>query len=372
MLFATRASGLEFTPYRPLYPAMYLDASFEVDPADESFDASGHRRSSALSGDTGRTRFPSQSLQVRLGWTFPLFEQDALPFFSNRLHLARLTVRYRNIESRGDIESFIDSRSGLQSAGGGLGDTTLEFGSFLSGSRNWREGRVGRVSTLLLFGLDLPTGIVDRGAPENAGSNHRSTHMRFGVHAMPWTGAWLDAGLGYRVHARNAEPAFGGLVPTQRGDDWLWDVQLAQRLRSGLHLALSVTASEGEANRYDDPRLFTGQQNALPITDTAPAPGAYFDRGVDARAATLALRWFARPRLALALSYTQPFSGRSGEFDLDLIERLPAGCVPGAVGCLSLPAGSTREDGLGEARSYASGRIGVSLTWQMGQGVPAP
>ncbi|MGQ0530157.1 MAG: AMP-binding protein [Panacagrimonas sp.] len=366
VLIAAPVQALEFTPYRPLYPAMYVDATLTHDPRDQSFDAAGRRRSSALPNEPGRSRFPEQRLDARRGWTFPLFERDALPFLSDRLHLARLTLRYQRAASRGDIERFIDSRSDLQLAGGGLGDTTLEFGSFLSGSRHWREGRVGRVSSLLLFALDLPTGIVDRGAPENADSNHRSSQIKVGVHGMPWDGAWLDAGLGYRQHAGNDEPAFGGLVPAQRGREWLWDVQYAQRLRGGLHLALALSGNEGKPNRYDAPRLFTGPQDATPLTDTAPAPGGYVDRGIEAYAATLALRGFAHPRLALALSSTHPFAGRSGEFDLDLIERLPAGCSPGALGCLSLPAGSTREDGLGEARSYASDRIGLSLTWQVG------
>ncbi len=358
----------EFMPYRPLYPAMYLDASWQRDTQGRVFDAGGDRRSSALPELSGRSRFPQQSLDARLAWTFPMFEQEGLPFFSSRLHTARLRFRYVDIASRGAIGDFIEADPRLQRADGGLGDTTLEFGSYLSGSPGWREGRVGKLSSLLLVGLKIPTGIYDRDAPINAGSNHVSAQVKLGVHGEPWSGGFLDAGAGYRVHGRNEEPAFGALAPARPGDEALWDLQLAQRLRPGLYLALFASGREGQSNRYRDPRFLLGDSENTLLADTVPAPGRYRDEGANARIGGLALRWFLTPRWAAALHYTRPLSGQSGEFDVDLLQRTPAGCEIGAPGCTTIPAGSERVDGLESARSYASDRIGLSFTWQFGQG----
>lgn len=373
LLLAAHATSLraelpEFTPYRPLYPALYLDAGWQSDPRDEVFDAQGHRRASALPGAPGRSRFPEQSLHARLAWTFPLFEQEALPFFSSRLHTARLSFRYAELASRGAIEDFINEEASLQSAGGGLGDTTLEFGSFLTGSAGWREGRTGAVSTLLLLGLNLPTGVYDRDAPVSAGSNHLSAQIKLGAHGSPWRGAFLDTGLGYRVHGRNEEPAFGALEPSRAGDEALWDVQLAQRLRPGVYLALSANGREGRRNTYHDPRFTLNDEQDSLLADVVPLPGEYHDAGADTRLASLALRWFLTQRFVAALHYTHPFAGQSGEFDLDLVRRTPAGCELGAPGCVVTPAGSAQTDGLGDARSYASDRLGLSFTYQFGQG----
>lgn len=357
-----------FTPYRPLYPALYLDAAWQQDDGDEVFDASGKRRSTVLPSTAGRSRFPEQALDGRLAWYFPMFEQDALPFFSSRLHTARVSFRYADLASRGAIADFIDADASLQHAGGGLGDTVLEFGSFLSGSAGWREGRTGPLSSLLLLGVNLPTGVYDRNAAVNAGSNHFSVHLKLGAHAAIWRGAFLDGALGYRVHGRNQEPQFGALAPSQAGDDAIWDLQLAQRLRPGLYLALSASGSEGARNRYRDPRLSLREPEAAPLGDVIPVPGTYHDDGTDLRLLSIALRWFLHPRVAAALHYTHPLSGHSGEFELDQVQRTPAGCNVDAPGCVVTPAGSTRVDGLGSARSDASDRIGLSFTWQFGQG----
>lgn len=364
------ASPPEFLPYRPLYPALYLSAALQSDPGDESFDSAGRRRDTALPNLDGPSELPSDALDLRLAWTFPLFEQQALPFFSTRLHTARVSLRYADLESNGAIGAFIDARDGLQHSGGGMGDVTLEFGSWLSGSGRWREGVTGPLSTLLLLGLTLPVGVYDREAPANAGSNQVSAQLRFGAHASPWRGAFVDGGIGLRVHGRNEEPAFGALAPAERGDEVLWDLQLAQRLRSGLYLALGASGSEGEANTYRDPQFATRSTPAAPGSDVVPVAGSYRDSGTDRRVAHLGLHWFATQRLVAALHWTHPFDGRSGEFDLPLQQRSPAGCAPGVIGCLTSAAGSVRQDGFDSARSLASDRIGVSLTWQFGQGDP--
>lgn len=370
VLFATSAQTAppEFTPYRPLYPGLYLDAAFESDPGDRRFDASGQRRDSALAAPLASSELPRQALALRMAWTFPLFEQEAWPWISSRLHTARLTFSYAELESNGAIASLIDTRADVQRSGGGLGDVTAEFGTFLSGSRDWREGRTGSLATLLLLGLSIPVGVYDREAPTNAGSNHLAAHVKVGAHGTPWHGAFLDAGVGYRVHGSNEEPQFGALAPAEPGDAWLWDVQLAQRLRPGLYLAISASGSEGEANGYRDPRFTTVATSAPPLSDVVPVPGRYADEGTDARLARLALRWFVTERVAAALYWTHPFAGRSGEFDLPLQQRTPAGCAGGTLGCLSVPAGSVRQEGYGEAQSLAADRVGLSLTWQFGTG----
>lgn len=365
---SVRAELPEFTPYRPLYPAMYLDAGWQQDPGDRVFDAAGKRRSGVLPNAPGRSRFPAQALDARLAWYFPLFEQEAMPFLSSRLHTARITFRYADLASRGAVRDFIGADPALQQAGGGIGDTTLEFGSFLSGSAGWREGRTGALSTLLLLGLKIPTGVYDHDAPVNSGSNHLSAHLKLGAHGAPWRGALLDAALGYRVHGRNEEPQFGALAPSQSGDETIWDVQLAQRLRPGLYLALSASGSEGQANRYRDPRFSLREPEATPLSDVVPVPGSYRDAGTDAREARVALRWFLTPRFAAAVHFTHPLAGRSGEFDLDQVQRTPAGCNLDSPGCAAIPVDSAHVDGLGSARSYASDRIGLSFTWQFGQG----
>lgn len=365
------AAPPEFLPYRPLYPGLYLDAGIEVDTGDESFDDDGRRRDSALPGLAGRSKLPSRELDLRLAWTFPLFEQEALPFLSNRLHTARVRLRYRDLASDGAIGDFIDTRTDLQRAGGGLGDLTAEFGSYLSGSAQWREGVTGPLSTLLLVGLRLPVGVYDREAPANAGSNQLAAHVKLGAHGAPWPGAYADAGLGWRVVGRNEEPAFGALAPTDPGDEWLWDLQLAQRLRPGLYLALGAQGVEGAASGYRDPRFTTAATAApAPGSDLLPVAGTYHDDGHASRAAHLGLHWFATQRLIAALHWTHPFDGHSGEFDLALQQRTPAGCAPGVIGCVTTPAGSVRQDGLGSARSLASDRIGLTLTWQFGLGEP--
>lgn len=365
---AARAAPPDIAPYRPLYPALYVDASLEYDPRDESFDAQGRRESSALPSRSGATSFGQAVLETRLAWYFPMFEQEGLPFFSGRLHTLRASLRYHRLESSGGIEDFIDANPGLERAGDGVGDTTFEFGSFLSGSAGWRDGRVGPLSTLLLVGLTLPTGIYDHDAPVNAGSNHFAAHAKLGAHGSTWRGGFLDGAVGYRVHARDEDPQFGALAPAESGDEVLWEVQFAQGLRPGLYLGIAASGSEGQANRYRDPRFSTQAQNASALSDIVPVAGTYRDQGVDSRIAVLSLRWFCTPRLAAGVHYTHPLSGRGGEFDLDLVQRTPAGCAPGTVGCLTSPAGSAHEDGLGSARSYASDRVALSITYQFGQG----
>lgn len=360
----------DVAPYRPLYPAMYLDVSLELDPRDEAFDEQGDRRGSALPSLENQSKLPARQLESRFAWYFPLFEQEQLPFFSGRLHTARVTLRYLDVDARGAVADLARENPPLTQPGAGVGDTTLEFGSFLSGSSGWRGDGASRVSTLLLLGLTVPTGQYDHDAPVNPGSNHLSTHVKLGAHAQAWRGGLFDAGLALRLHGRDEEPQFGGLSPAKFGREIEWDLQVAQRLRAGLYGSLAFSGRDSGANTYEDPRVTGLDDNALPLADLVAVPGKYRDQGADVIAAALGLRWFLGQNLAAGLHYEHPLAGHSGEFDLDLARRLPAGCNLDSPTCALIPSGSTHVDGLGSARSYASDRFGLTLTYQFGQGDP--
>lgn len=372
ILSVSARAAPELAPYRPLYPGLYADAQLQTDPRDEAFDATGTRRASALPLTAGRSELPEHRLEARLRWTFPLFEQEGYGFFSSRLHTARVTLRYADLRARGAIADLPQSSALLNAPASGLGDTTLEIGSYLSGSAGWREGRTGALSTLLLLGLTVPTGEYDADAVANPGSHHASAHLKLGAHGALWRGAMLDGGIAYRVNGRDEEPQFGAQAPARAGNELLWDLHLAQRIAAGVHAVAGIEGQTQDPNRYENPRLTRPQPGSLPLTDRIALPGSYRDRGTDAIDASLGLRWFVSQRVVLGAHYTLALSGQSGEFQVDLVDRLPAGCNTAAPTCLQIPAGTTRLDGLGSARRYASDRIGLSLTYQFGLGDPYP
>lgn len=358
----------EFAPYRPLYPALVVDAAVTVDPGDSAFDAGGHRRGTALPVLGGDSRLPDTRAAARLAWTFPLFEAEGWPFLSDRLHTARVTLRWADPRARGAIAHLDDPDAPDGGGGDGLGDTTLEFGSFLAGSGGWREGRVDRVAVLLLLGVTVPTGVYDHEAAANAGTNHPAGHVTLGMHVQPWTGAFADVGAGWRLHGTDEEPQFGGLAPSRPGNEWTWDARLAQRLQPGLYVSLGVEGRDGDANRYEGVTFVPTAPDPPPASDVTAADRTFRDGGTSAVAGTVALRWFALPRLAATFEYVHPLAGESGEPVIDLISRTPAGCNPDAITCVVSDGGRARVDGLGGARSLASDRFSLSLTWQFGQG----
>ncbi|HKY93429.1 MAG TPA: transporter [Nevskiaceae bacterium] len=357
-----------FAPYRPLYPASYLEVGVTHDDGDEAFDAGGHRGASALPVLGGDSRLPETRATARFTWTFPLFEADGVPFFSDRLHTARVTVRAADLRARGAIDDVEGVGAPEGGDGSGLGDTTLEFGSFLAGSGRWREGKVERVSVLLLFGLTVPTGVYEHEAVANAGTNHPAGHVALGLHARAWTGGFADVGVRYTGHGTDEEPAYGGLVPSRQGGTVSWDARLAQRLRPGLYLALGVEGFDTSRNRYANVTFVPNAPEPPLLSDVTAVDATFRDGGTSWLAGTLALRWFVLPRLAATVEYRHPFAGESGEPVIDLVFRTPAGCDPSALTCAVTDAGQARADGLGGARSLASDRIGLSLTWQFGQG----
>jgi hypothetical protein len=363
--------------YMPLYPGLYFNGGYAQDERDWSFDAAGHERPSAAPQAGGRTAFPEKSAFGTFTWHFPMFESQGLPFFSGRTHTARLTLRYVDTTTEGALAAFVadtsdDARTeadDLKMDGHGVGDVTLEFGSFLLGSEGWREGRRHDFALLLLAAVNLPTGIYDRDAPINAGSNTWYFQGRLGAHWRPREGTFVEAGIAHRDYTNNEEPAFGALAPHKQGDDLLVDFSLSQRLTRDLYATAFLSHRQGQANEYRNPQF---APNAPPPpdmnTDVYPTPGVYSDGGTELTANGLSLQYFVTQRWLAALHYVHPQHGRSGQFALPFSEKTPTGCVPGATGCTVSPAATVLVDGMGAARSYSTDRLQLTVTYTFGQG----
>lgn len=363
--------------YLPMYPGLYLNAGYAQDERDWTFDASGHERSSATPQTPGRTAFPEKSGYATFTWHFPMFESYGLSFFSDRTHTARMTLRYVDTRTEGALAAFVaddsdDARSeadDLKNDGHGVGDLTLEFGSFLAGSGGWRERTHHDFALLLLAGVNVPTGTYDRDAPINAGSNTWWFQGKLGLHWRPWNGAFLESALAHRDYTNNEEPAFGALAPHKQGDDLLFDFSLTQRLMRDVYLGVFLTHRQGQPNEYRNPQF---APNAPPHpdanTDTYPAPGVYVDQGTELQTHGLTLHYFVTQRWLAALSYTHPQDGRSGQFLLPFREKSPSGCIPGSVGCSNNPGQTVLVDGMGPARTYSTDRLTLTVTYNFGLG----
>ncbi len=383
------AQQAEFAPsfgrYMPLYPGMYFNGGYAQDDRDSTFDQDGVERDSAAPQAGGKTSFPEKSALASFTWHFPMFESQNVTFFSSRTHLARVNLRYTDTQTEGRLAAFAADTSDdastdaddLRNNGSGIGDLTLEFGSFLYGSKtpDWRERERTQLAVLLTIGATIPTGIYDRDAPINSGDNTISIHGQLGLHWQPWRGGFVDAGAGYREYFQNYDPEFGATAPANQGDDIFWDVSFGQRLLSGLYGTVFATRREGDPNLYENPRFAPNAPapgNANPVTpaanDTFPTPGVYFDRGTEFTTAGLSLSYFLGQRWLLALNYSQPQSGKSGQFQLPFTTREPAGCTIPSTGCTIATNGSVLADGMGPARSYSSDRLMVTATYNFGLG----
>jgi hypothetical protein len=368
----------QFGRYMPLYPGLYFNGGLAQDERDSSFDQLGDSQDSAAPQTPGRTGFPEQSAFGTFTWHFPMFESYELPFFSDRTHTARMTLRYVETRTDGALAAFVadssdDARSeadDLKNDGHGVGDVTFELGSFLVGSGGWRERERHAFAVLLLASVNVPTGIYDRDAPISAGSNTWYFQGRLGVHWQPWTGGFLDAGAAHRDYLNNEEPAFGGLMPHKQGDDFMVDLSFAQRLWRDLYVTAFLTHRQGQPNEYRNPVY---APNAPPHpdanTDTYPTPGAYRDAGTELQARGFAVNYFITQRWLAALSWTHPQDGRSGQFKLPFSEKSPAGCLPGSTLCTVTPDTSTiLVDGMGPARTYSTDRLMLTITHNFGLG----
>ena len=363
--------------YMPFYPGLYFHGAYAQDDRDATFSQSGHRQPSAAPQAGGQTAFPEKSLTGTFAWHFPMFESYGLPFFSDRLHTARVTYRYVDTRTDGRLAEFVadgsdDARTeadDLKNDGHGIGDVTFEFGSFLAGSRGWRQGERHAFAVLLLGSINVPSGIYDRDAPVSAGSNTWHFQGRLGAHWRAWDGGIIEAGIAHRDYTNNEEPAFGGLMPHKQGDDTLFDISVAQRLVRDLYLTAFLTQRQGQHNEYRNPQY---APNAPPPpdanTDVYPAPGVYRDGGTELQANGLSLQYFITQRWLAGLHYVHPQNGRSGQFVLPFREKSPAGCIPGSLGCSEAAAADVLVDGMGPARTYSSDRLLLSVTYNFGQG----
>lgn len=372
-----------FGRYVPMHPGLYLDSTYGYDARDRSYDANGDEQRTAAPQAGGETSFPEHHFSTRLTWHLPLFEGQDVPFFSSRTHVARLTLRYQRMRTRGALAEFVANTADdasteaddLRNNGSGVGDPTFEFGSFLLGSpvEATRGGTRPPYSLLLLAGVTAPFGVYDRDAPVSAGGNTTlSAHLQLGGHWRPWPGTFLEAGYTWREYFQNYDPAFGALDPAEQGDDHILDLGLTQRLLPGLYASVYGLDRRGGSNLYENPRFSPNRPTPGGRRDNFPTPGSYRDDGTALREAGVGLQWFATQRVLLGLHYSQPLSGRSGQFDLPYTERSPAGCTPGGSGCATFDGGSVLVDGMGPARSYASSRLTLAFTYQFGLGDAYP
>jgi hypothetical protein len=368
----------QFGRYMPLYPGLYFDAGVMQDDRDRSFDANGREQPSATpQAPGGKTGFPEDAAVAAFTWHFPMFESQGLGFLSTRTHMARMTLRYADTRTEGALADFIaddtdDARSeadDLRNNGSGVGDLTLEFGSFLAGSKDWRTRTRTPFAVLLLAGVNVPTGVYERDGPSSVGTNTWWFQGKLGLHWQPWEGGYLDAGAALRDYLNTDESMFGGLAPFKQGDDTFYDIGYTQRLARDLYAGLTLGFRYGDDNVYRDPQY---APNAPPhpdaSTDTYPTPGHYRDDGTELKTRTLSLSYFVTQRWMAGLHYTHAQDGRSGQFLLPFSTKSPSGCIPGAVNC-TIGAGDTiLVDGLGGARVFSTDRLTLTITHSFGLG----
>jgi hypothetical protein len=364
--------------YLPLYPGMYFHGGYAHDERDASFDQRGVKRDTAAPNAGGETAFPERTLHGSFLWHFPLFESYGLLFVSGRTHFARVSFSYTDTSTTGALAAFAADPSDdnsteadkLENEGSGNGDLVLEYGSYLIGSPapQWRAGWRGPFALRASGAASLPFGVYNRDAPISAGSNTAWVQGRIGAHYRPWPNTLVDAGAAYREYFQNYDAAFGRTAPTEQGDDKFADVSVAQRVLPGLYLGGFASRRVGAPNMYENPRFAPNAPPPTATTSMAPAPGNYFDGGTALTVHGVSVSYFVAQRWLAALHYARPAAGRSGEFDLPYNEHSPAGCKNGATNCTTTPAGVVRVDGQGAARSYASDRLMLTVTYNFGQG----
>ncbi|MGH8454281.1 MAG: transporter, partial [Nevskiales bacterium] len=298
-----------FGRYMPLYPGMYVNTSLGHDPRDSVYDQNGDKEDTATPRLAGSNEFPETRAALAFNWYFPMWESDQFRFFSSRLHTARMTFRAADTETRGSLENFI-SANGLENNASGIGDLTLEFGSFLTGSDNWRERKTTPFSVLALVGVTVPSGEYDADAPTNTGSNAYAFHGTLGLHWQPSDGWLFDGGLTWKTFDNNEEPAFGANEPAQLGDLLIADASLTRRVLGNFYLSGFLQYQDGDANQYENPR-FAVNTPPTPIgrEGTEPVPGQYRDDGTQLLSAGLSFNWFVTQDWLAGLHVVAPLDG---------------------------------------------------------------
>lgn len=383
LLASASASAADPVPalarYLPLYPGLYSTAGYESDDRDSIYRQDGSKTDNAApnAGGTGSTAFPTKAYTADFRWYFPMWEADDFPFFSSRLHTARVHLRHADTRTNGRLAAFAADSSDdnytdadhLENNGSGVGDLVLEFGSVLYGSPDWRNGERSTFSVTGTVGVTLPFGEYNRDAPINVGDNAPAAQLLLGASWQPWNGGFVDAGVSRREFFQNYDAAFGQLSPTERGDEAAWDLSLAQRVLPGLYLGLFADRRHGDPNGYENPRF---APNAPPppgnSTSNEPVPGLYYDGGTALTRYGLSVNYFFAQNWLAGIYYARPRSGKSGEFLLPFENHNPGGCTAGASGCSVTPGDTILVDGLGAARTYASTAIRFTVTYSFGQG----
>jgi hypothetical protein len=365
-----------FGRYLPKYPAIYYSVGYLQDDRDASFDQQGHAQSSAVPTVPGRTSFPEKRMEVSFTSFFPLLEDAGIPYLSTRVHSARLTLRYGKAATEGAVADYIATNPEFmpqsQPGDSGLGDVSLEWGTFLAGAKEWRTRKDTPFAAVLLFGFDVPVGSYEQTSPVPVGSNRFAYGPTLGLHWRPWSGGFVEGGGGVRAYAENHNPHFGALAPAQQGRDTLLNLSLTQRLFRGAYLGAFATDRRGAANEYRHIRYAPNQPAPDPAppggtTESFPVDGAYRDGGTALRVAGLSFNYFVTQRLMAALDYSHPLSGRSGQMLVPFRQRqCPAGSLPGAITCSESDAGTVLVDGQGTARSFDSDSIRLSVSYNFG------
>lgn len=368
----------QFGRYMPLYPGMYATGGYLQDNRDSVFDQNGTKRDSASPSAGGKTSFPEKAFVGEITWHFPMFEMAGIPLISSTTYFARAGLSYGETKTEGRLAAFAADPSDdnsteadkLENNGSGIGDLTLEFGGYVFGSPSpqWRTRERSPLAVLTSLAVNLPYGNYNRDAPVSVGSNTSWAQAKIAAHWQPWTGGFVDGGVAYRAYFQNYDAAFGRTVPTDQGDEKLFDLGIAQRVFSGIYAGVFATHRAGDADRYESPRFAVNPPPPTQTTSMAPAPGYYYDGGTSLTTAGVSISAFITQRWLAALHYERPLSGKSGEFDLPYNQHSPAGCKDGATNCQTTPSGTVHVDGLGPARSYASDRLMFTVTHNFGLG----
>lgn len=356
----------EFARNMPLYPGTYLSVGHENALRSRSFDQAGREQAGAVPTFDSVSELPVRITTLDVKWHLPVFEAADVPYFSSRTHFAGVTLRHWRAETDGPLANYQTAENGEKVIhdGGGLGDITIELGSFLLGSENWRERQPRSLAVLAAVGATLPSGTYDHNAVSNFGGNHWTWHGRMGLHWQPWKGAFVDAGVRVDKHETNPEPHFGGLAPWRRGDDLSWDLSFGHRLLRSVFASVHVSDRSGDDNFYLEPRFAPNAPEPADGEENFPTPGIYRDGGTDLREIGIGVTWFAWQRLAFGLHYVVPQSGSSGQFDLPFTNRSPAGCNPDAINCQDSAGDTVLVDGQGSARSFADDRFLLTVRYQ--------
>ena len=355
-------------PYAALHPGLTVTGAVSYEPGTGAFDRDGHRHSDAFPAIGGGNETPAVRGDLNFAWTFPLFQDEGVPFLSTRLHTFRLTLRGDPLlDATGPVADFA-SANGHVPAEDGIGDLTFEIGSFLWGSESW-EARGGTPprTILALMAIDLPVGIYDTDAAVNSGSNTFAFRPTLGAHTQILPTVFADTGLAYEWRKTNEDPAFGGLDPSEPGNRLFADAALSWRAWPSLYVSGLLRYRNGRPNGYVDPMFAPNAPTPPAGFENRPALSHYEDDGSWLLSVGPRADWFVGQNVRLGASALFPLAGEGGQFVLPFENRLQ-GCEQLAGGCTPSDGGSVLVDGLGQARALASPTIRLDLTWAFGQG----